>query len=117
MLLEYQQNIRYMSVPTKDFEGRVLRHEMNFLFNPVIRWMFRNVVIYTDPNANVKIDKSRARAKVDGIVASVDAVGGYLNKTAGNDGQIYRTHSLRTLGGEGLTEEQLEKINSWNPEI
>ena len=117
VLLEYQQNIRYMSVPTKDFEGRVLRHEMNFLFNPVIRWMFRNVVIYTDPNANVKIDKSRARAKVDGIVASVDAVGGYLNKTAGTDGQIYRTHSLRTLGGEGLTEEQLEKINNWNPEI
>ena len=117
VLLEYQQNIRYMSVPTKDFEGRVLRHEMNFLFNPVVRWMFRNVVIYTDPNANVKIDKSRARAKVDGIVASVDAVGGYLNKTAGNDGQIYRTHSLRTLSGDGLTEEQLEEINNWNPEI
>ena len=117
VLLEYQQNIRYMSVPTKDFEGRILRHEMNLLSNPVIRWMFRNVVIYTDPNANVKIDKSRARAKVDGIVASVDAIGGYLNKTAGNDGQIYRTHTLRTVGGEGLTEEQLQQIEEWNPDI
>lgn len=95
-LMEYQQSIRYMSVPTKDVEARVLRHELNFLGTPVIRWMFRNVVIYRDPNANIKLDKARSRNKIDGVVALVDAVGGYLTKTANNK-QPYHDHTLRTI--------------------
>jgi phage terminase large subunit-like protein len=96
-LLEYQQSIRYMSVPTKWMESAVLKHELNFLDNPVIRWMFRNVVIYTDPNANIKLDKSRARNKIDGVVALVNAIGGWLTKTSGKSGEIYRDHSLRVI--------------------
>ena len=95
-LLEYQQSIRFMSVPTKDLESRVLRHELNFLGNPVIRWMFRNVVIYRDPNANIKLDKARSRNKIDGVVALVDAIGGYLTKTSSGK-QAYSNHTLRTI--------------------
>lgn len=111
VLMEYQQNIRYMSVPTKDLEGRVLRHELNFLDNPVIRWMFRNVTVYVDPNANIKLDKGRSRNKIDGVVALVDAIGGYLNKTSGSTGEIYTTHTLRTLNDAAL-----EEASNWNPE-
>ncbi len=96
-LMEYRQEIRYMSVPTKDLESRVLKHGINLLGNPVIRWMFRNVVIYKDPNANIKLDKARSRNKIDGVVATVDAIGGWLNKTSGDTGQIYKTHELRTI--------------------
>ena len=96
-LLEYTQSIRFMSVPTKDLEARVSRHELNFLGNPVIRWMFRNVVIYRDPNANIKLDKARSRNKIDGVVATVDAIGGYLTKTAGATKQAYHEHTLRTI--------------------
>lgn len=96
-LMEYRQDIRYMSVPTKDLESRVLKHGVNLLGNPVIRWMFRNVVIYKDPNANIKLDKARSRNKIDGVVATVDAIGGWLNKTSGDDDQIYKTHELRTI--------------------
>ena len=95
-LMAYTQDIKHMSVPTKWLETELLKHNFNFLDNPVIRWMFRNVVIYTDPNANVKIDKAKARNKVDGVVALVDAVGGYLTKTSGT-GQAYHDHPLRTL--------------------
>lgn len=96
-LMEFQQSIRYMSVPTKWVESSVLRHEFNFLDNPVIRWMFRNVVVYVDPNANIKLDKSRSRNKIDGVVALVDAVGAWLNQTSGKTGEIYQTHTLRTI--------------------
>ena len=82
VLMEYRQDIRYMSVPTKDLESRVLKHGVNLLGHPVIRWMFRNVVIYKDPNANIKLDKARSRNKIDGVVATVDAIGGWLNKTS-----------------------------------
>ena len=95
-LMEYQQSIRYMSVPTKWVETEVLAHRLNFLFNPVIRWMFRNVVTYVDPNANIKLDKGRSRNKIDGVVALVDAVGGWLTKTA-NSKQAYHDHTMRTI--------------------
>ena len=95
-LMAYQQSIRYMSVPTKWVETEVLQHRLNFLDNPVIRWMFRNVVVYIDPNANVKLDKARSRNKIDGVVALVDAIGGWLTKTSDNK-QAYHDHSLRTI--------------------
>ena len=96
VMMAYQQSIRYMSVPTKWIETEVLAHRMNFLGNPVIRWMFRNVVIYIDPNANVKLDKARSRNKIDGVVALADAVGGWLTKTSQNK-QAYHDHTLRTI--------------------
>ena len=95
-LLAYQQSIRYMSVPTKHFESLVRMGKLNFLGNPVMRWMMGNVTIYTDPNANVKLDKSRSRNKIDGVAAAVDAIGGYLTKTA-TQKQIYSDHTLRTI--------------------
>lgn len=100
-LMEYQQSIRYMSVPTKQFESMILKVELNFMNNPVIRWMMRNVVIYTDPNANIKLDKARSRNKIDGVVASVNAIGSWLNLTSGDDGLIYKNHELRivSIGG------------------
>ena len=95
-LMAYQQSIRYMSVPTKWVETEVLAHRLNLLHNPIIRWMFRNVVVYIDPNSNIKLDKARSRNKIDGVVALVDAVGGWLTKTADNK-QAYHDHSLRTI--------------------
>ena len=97
-LMEYRQDIRYMSVPTKDLESRVLKHGINFCGNPVIRWMFRNVVVYKDPNANIKLDKARSRNKIDGVVATVDAIGGWLNKTAEQGSrEIYTDMKFHTV--------------------
>ena len=49
-----------------------------------------------DPNANIKLDKGKSRNKIDGVVALVDAVGGWLTKTADNK-QAYHDHTLRTI--------------------
>ena len=95
--MEYQQNVRYLSPPTFEVERKVYNHEFNFLNNPVIRWMFSNVVIWRDLNHNaLRLDKAKSRNKVDGVAALVDAVGGYLTKTANNK-QAYHDHSLRSI--------------------
>lgn len=96
-LMEYAQDIRHMSVPTKRLESEVLKHRMNFGGNPVFRWMMRNVVVYIDPNANVKLDKAKSRNKIDGVVALVDAIGGWLTRTNGRGGGMYDDHDLRTI--------------------
>lgn len=97
VLIEYQQSMRYMSVPTKRLESEVLKHQMNFLDNPVIRWMFRNVVVFRDPNDNIKLNKAKSRNKIDGVVALVDAIGGWLQVTGGESTEIYADHELRVL--------------------
>ena len=97
VLIEYQQSMRYMSVPTKRLESEVLKHQMNFLDNPVIRWMFRNVVVFRDPNDNIKLNKAKSRNKIDGVVALVDAIGGWLQVTGGESNEIYSDHELRVL--------------------
>ena len=51
--------------------------------NPVIRWMFRNVVIYRDPNDNIKLDKKRSIEKIDGCVAMAMAYGTYMSEDQG----------------------------------
>ena len=97
-LEEYKQSIGNMSVPTKDLETRILQRRINFLNNPVIRWMIKNVTIYRDANDNIKLDKARSRNKIDGVVASVDALGGWFAKTAGQTTkQLYTGHTLRTV--------------------
>ena len=96
-LMEYPQSIKYMSVPAKWLESAVLKHELNVLDDPVLRWMFSNVVIYTDPNLNIKLDRARSRNKIDGVVATVDAIGAWLTKTGGKTNEIYTTHTLRTV--------------------
>jgi Phage terminase-like protein, large subunit len=74
----------------------ILGREIDLLSNPVLRWMFRNVVIYRDPNGNIKLDKGKSVNKIDGIVAVVDAIGGYMSESA-NCKQIYKTHEFRSI--------------------
>lgn len=99
VLMEYQQSIRFMSVPTKWYESAMLKNQLNLMHNPILRWNMQNVVIYIDPNANIKLDKKRSRNKIDGVVACVNAVGGWLNLTSGKTEEIYVSHGLRTIPG------------------
>lgn len=96
LMQAWQQSIRYMSVPTKWVESEVLQHALDFGGNPIARWMFGNVVIYRDPNDNIKLDKARSRDKIDGVVALVDAVGGWLNEAA-SEVKVYNDHEVRIM--------------------
>jgi phage terminase large subunit-like protein len=43
--------------------------------------MFRNVVLYTDGNANIKVMKNKSNDSVDGVVALGMAMGMYLQNS------------------------------------
>jgi phage terminase large subunit-like protein len=93
----YAQGIMNMSAPTKEFERLVMSGEMDHMNDPVLRWMLSNVQIYQDINNNIKPDKKRSREKIDGIVAVVTAIGGYMStNNAADSKQIYNQgYSLR----------------------
>lgn len=95
ILDEFAQSIRNMSEPTKRLESDILAKKMDLLRNPVLRWMFKNVVVYTDPNDNIKLDKKRSAEKIDGVVAAVTAMGGFMSK---EDSQVaYSSNAIRFL--------------------
>jgi phage terminase large subunit-like protein len=98
ILDEFSQGIKTMSEPTKRVEGMVVGGEMDLMGDPVLRWMFGNVVLYRDPNDNIKIHKGKSRNKIDGVAALINAVGGWMSKTADEAGNlIYTSHTLRTV--------------------
>jgi phage terminase large subunit-like protein len=43
--------------------------------NPVLRWMVGNVATTQDPAGNIKPDRQKSTEKIDGIVATVMAIG------------------------------------------
>jgi len=93
----YQQSLKNMSAPSKEFERIVTSGDLEHFNNPVLRWMMRNVVIITDTNDNFKPDKKRSREKIDGIIAAITAIGEYITLSTGDDKIIYKDHSLRFL--------------------
>lgn len=98
ILDEFPQGIKTMSEPTKRVEGMITGAEVDLMGDPVIRWMFGNVVLYRDPNDNIKVHKGKSRGKIDGVVALINAVGGWMSKTAEETGNmIYTSHELRSL--------------------
>lgn len=74
----FTQTAGHFSAPLSQIEKMILRRQLNHGQNPVLEWMNRNIVIYSDTNGNIKIDKAKATEKVDGMVALAMAVGQWM---------------------------------------
>lgn len=74
-VVQFGQGFASMSSPTKDFERKVLANTIHHDGNPVLRWMLSNVAIMQDPAGNMKPAKDRSIERIDGIVASIMALG------------------------------------------
>lgn len=98
VLAEYSQSLRNMSEPTKALEALVLSQSLDLMDNPILRWMFRNVVLFQDTNGNIRADKKKSAQKIDGVVALVNAIG--IKMKEDNDAQgkmLYNDHELRVI--------------------
>lgn len=74
-MVKHGQGYASMSSPSKDFERAVVDRKLIHGGNPVLRWMANNVTIDQDPAGNIKPTKERSNGRIDGIVASIMALG------------------------------------------
>lgn len=95
-LSPFGQGYASMSAPTKELEKMILRKELNHLGNPVLRWQLQNVQIQTDAAENIKVNKQKSSEKVDGIVATIMALGEWLTDESEGD-SIYNDRGILTL--------------------
>jgi phage terminase large subunit-like protein len=73
-------NFRDQTEPTKWLEKAILAGNIVMNDNPVLLWMFRNVVLDFDSSDNIKINKDKSADKIDGVAASIMAIFGWLTK-------------------------------------
>ena len=64
-----------MTAPTKELERLVLNGRLNHGGNAVLRWMASNVAAEMDASGNIKPSKKKSIEKIDGIVATIMALG------------------------------------------
>ena len=93
----FGQGYGSMSAPTKEFEKLVLTEKIEHFGNPVLRWMLASIAIMTDPAGNIKPDKSKSTQKIDGIVASIMALGEWMTAQAEEDNNPYNQRGMLTL--------------------
>lgn len=97
----FSQAISNISFPTKQFEKLVYEGKILHDGNPILIWMLSGCVIYRDANENIKVHKGqshRGNKRVDGIVASIMALGGSLSV------EENRESKYNTMEVEDLTE-------------
>ena len=88
----FSQAIGVISYPTKQFESMVYSGVLKHNGTPVLNWMLSGCAIYTDANENIKVHKGRSQMgvkRVDGIIATIMALGGSLSVDAENNESVY----------------------------
>ena len=93
----FGQGYGSMSAPTKEFEKLVLTGKIEHFGNPVLRWMLASTLVKTDPAGNIKPDKEKSTQKIDGIVASIMALGEWMTAQANDESNPYENRGLLTL--------------------
>lgn len=73
--VEFAQSMKLLSPPTKELHALVLQRRFEHGGNPVLRWMAENAVVITDSNENQKVTKKNSKKRVDGVVATINALG------------------------------------------
>ena len=94
----FNQSVVHMSAPTSEYGRLLLEKKLNHGNNPVQRWMMSNILIRTDANGNIKINKAKATDSVDGPVASVMAVGEQIRQdNNGPKKSVYETRGILSI--------------------
>ena len=93
----FGQGYGSMGAPTKEFEKLVLTEKIEHFGNPVLRWMLSSTVVKTDPAGNIKPDKEKSVQKIDGIVASIMALGEWMTKQADDADNPYDRRGMLSL--------------------
>jgi phage terminase large subunit-like protein len=73
-MVELPQTLKNMSEPMKQLQALIYEGRIHFDGNPVMHWMFSNVVCHQDAKENIYPRKEKPADKIDGVVALIMAL-------------------------------------------
>jgi phage terminase large subunit-like protein len=94
-VVTFGQGYKSMTAPTKELEKLVVSGKLRHGGHPVLRWMASNVAVEMDPAGNVKPSQKKSTERIDGIVATIMALGRAL--VAQDNLSIYAKRGFRHL--------------------
>jgi phage terminase large subunit-like protein len=89
-----------LGYPTLQLEKFVLQHKFLHNNDPILRYMASNTAIIMDSNENIKPDKAKSNSRIDGIAATINALGRLLfNESLGLEKKtsVYESRGIRKL--------------------
>lgn len=92
---EFGQGYASMSAPTKELEALVLAERVDHGGHEVLRWCAANVAVETDAAGNLKPSKAKSTERIDGIVATVMALGRAMVQPSHKS--VYETRGVLTI--------------------
>lgn len=96
-MVEVRQGPATLSAACKYFEGLVLGRRVHHN-NPVMSWCVGNAVSRSDANDNIAPDKKRAKDKIDGVSATVNALSRFVVAKPPDGGSYLLRRPLVVLG-------------------
>lgn len=81
----FSQGMKSMSPNIKSFEKLVAEDKIIHPGNSVMSWMMGNALIIRDGNDNIRVDRGKSTDKVDGVLATMDALGVYSRDMANEE--------------------------------
>lgn len=93
----FRQGFLSMSPPAKELERLLLNGRLDHGGHPVLRMCAENVAVTRDPAGNIKPAKDKSTGRIDGIVASVNALGVALSVPDAGP-SVYESRGLLELG-------------------
>ena len=81
-VVEVSQKPSLMTLPTAEFERLLLKKLLRHPNNAVLNWCCENCVVRkVNTDGEIVIDKGRSHSRIDGIVASVISISGWMAHT------------------------------------
>ena len=94
-IISYGQGMAFMSEPTKELLSMLAAGTITHGGNPVLTWMARGCTGKEDTAGNIKFSKKDSKVKIDGLVATVMALGLAMN--SGGYRSMYEDQGFDTL--------------------
>lgn len=92
-----RQRYSELSPATKQLEILVLSGQVGHGGHPVMRWMVDNVSVTRDAADNIKPDKAKSRNKIDGVIATVNALSRAMVAAPAQTESVYSSRGLLFL--------------------
>lgn len=86
----FDQTTTWFNFPLKYIEKLFFGEELAMGENPVMRWMYHNIVLYFDGNMNIKIMKNKSADSVDGPVAHAMSIGAWLEYNGDTTAEFFK---------------------------
>lgn len=97
-VVEVRQGPPSLTAACKELERLTIQKKLRFQGHPVLTWCAGNAVVRKDSNGNIAPDKERAKDKIDGVSATVNALSLMVSAKPTGGGSLLERRGLVVLG-------------------